>query len=202
VLSIGGAYGHELLPLLGRINEVTIVEPSDAFVASRLGDTTIRYVKPASSGLMPFADASFDLVCALSVLHHIPNVSVVLGEMHRCLKPGGWALLREPTTSMGDWRRPRRGLTRNERGLPLEWFRRAVMGAGFQVVRETRCMNAVTPRLGKALRRGAYNSEFLVTLDSVLTRLISWNRTYHAVTILQRVRSWAVAYVLRRPGPA
>ena len=199
-LSIGGAYGHELLPLLGRIDEITIVEPSEAFTGSRLGHVPVRYVAPSASGLLPFADRSFDLACALSVLHHIPNVSVVLREIHRCLKPGGWALLREPTTSMGDWRRPRRGLTRHERGLPLQWFRLAVTGAGFQVARETRCLNAVTPRLGKGLPGGAYNSEFLVTLDSALTRLISWNRTYHARTLLQRVRPWAVAYVLRKPA--
>lgn len=199
VLSIGGAYGHELKPLLGRIGQGVIVEPSEAFQGSMLGDLPLTYVKPQASGVLPFADDSFDLECALSVLHHIPNVSFVLQEMHRTLKPGGWALLREPTTSMGDWRRPRRGLTRHERGLPLPWFREALRRAGFQVVRETRCLNAVTPRLGRWLKHGAFNSEVMVRLDSLLTSALSLNQRYHAESLIDRLRPWAVAYVLRKP---
>lgn len=199
VLSIGGAYGHELRPLLGRIGRAVIVEPSDAFQGSRLGDLPLSYVKPQASGVLPFPDSSFDLACALSVLHHIPNVSFVLQEVYRTLKPGGWALLREPTTSMGDWRRPRRGLTRHERGLPLTWFRETLRRFGFRIVRETRCINAITPRLGRLLKHGAYNSEAMVRLDALLTLALSWNHRYHAESIVDRLRPWAVAYVLQKP---
>ncbi len=198
VLSIGGAYGHELRPLLGRVGQAIIVEPSEAFQGSRLGELPLKYVKPQASGILPFSDDSFDLACALSVLHHIPNVSVVLKEVHRTMKPGGWVLLREPTTSMGDWRKPRRGLTRHERGLPLQWFRATLRHCGFRIVRETRCLNAITPRLGRMLKHGAYNSDAMVRFDSLLTRALSWNSRYHAESLLQRLRPWAVAYVLRK----
>lgn len=199
VLSIGGAYGHELRPLLGRIKHAVIVEPSEAFQGSKLGDLSLNYVKPRASGVLPFSDNSFDLACALSVLHHIPNVSFVLQEMYRTVKPGGYALLREPTTSMGDWRRPRRGLTPRERGLPLPWFRDALQRSGFEIVRETRCLNAITPRLGRWLKHGAYNSEAMVRFDSLLTLALSWNQRYHAESLFHRLRPWAVAYVLRKP---
>jgi SAM-dependent methyltransferase len=199
VLSIGGAYGHELRPLLGKIKRAVIVEPSEAFQGSKLGDLPLNYVKPQASGDLPFPDGSFDLACALSVLHHIPNVSAIIREMYRTLKPGGWALLREPTTSMGDWRVPRRGLTRHERGLPLPWFRKTLQAAGFKIVRETRCLNAITPRLGRWMKHGSYNSEMMVRFDSLLTVTLSWNQRYHAETFLDRLRPWAVAYVLQKP---
>jgi SAM-dependent methyltransferase len=97
VLALGGAYGDELLPILDRAKNVTILEPSDGFLNPRF-----EYVKPCASGRMPFGDNLFDLVTCFGVLHHIPNVSTVVREMARCTKPGGWLLIREPVHSMGN----------------------------------------------------------------------------------------------------
>ena len=47
----------------------------------------LSYVKPQASGNFPFADGQFDLITCLGVLHHIPNVSMVVQEMYRCLAP-------------------------------------------------------------------------------------------------------------------
>lgn len=199
VLSLGGAYGHELRPLCPHMREAVIVEPSDAFQGSTLDGLPLRYVKPTPSGLLPFEDEYFDFACALSVLHHIPNVTTVLREIFRVVRSYGWVIIREPTTSMGDWRKPRRGLTRNERGLPIGWFRATLEQVGFGVERETRCLNPITPRLGGWLPGGAYNSDFMVRFDEVLTRMLLRNDRYHARGLLDRLRPWAVAYVLRRP---
>ena len=122
-LGIGSAHGAELKPILKRSQSVTVLEPSDGFASEAIDGKPVTYVKPRASGIMPFDSASFDIVVCFSVLHHIPNVSTVVHEMFRVLKPGGYALLREPTHSMGDWRRPRRGLTKRERGIPLAIFR-------------------------------------------------------------------------------
>ena len=40
-------------------------------------------------GLSTFADASFDLVTAYSVLHHVPDYLAMVGEAVRVLRPGG-----------------------------------------------------------------------------------------------------------------
>lgn len=42
---------------------------------------------------VPFADASFDIACAMGVLHHIEDPLPMLGEMRRVLKPGGRLIL-------------------------------------------------------------------------------------------------------------
>ena len=97
---------------LRRSTSSAISAPSDAFTRQRVFGVPCHYVKPVESGNLPFDDACFDLLTCFGVLHHIPNVSHVVGELARCLKPGGYALMREPVISMGDWRQPRAGLTR------------------------------------------------------------------------------------------
>lgn len=46
---------------------------------------------------MPFADASFDCVIAMSVLEHVERLDTVLGEIARVLQPGGRMLAAIPT---------------------------------------------------------------------------------------------------------
>lgn len=103
VLGFGSAYGCELIPIIDRIDRITIVEPSSSFACKDIEDVPVMYVKPAITGDLPFQRDFFDLITCLGVLHHIPNVSKVVDELYRCLKPGGCALIREPISSMGDW---------------------------------------------------------------------------------------------------
>ena len=42
---------------------------------------------------LPFDDGSFDVVYSNGVLHHTPNTSAVVREIHRVLRPGGRAIL-------------------------------------------------------------------------------------------------------------
>ncbi len=38
---------------------------------------------------LPFADNTFDCVCSMGVLHHVPDTQKALDEIYRVLKPGG-----------------------------------------------------------------------------------------------------------------
>lgn len=197
VLGFGGGYGHELRPIVRRARRITIVEPSDALAAGDLDGTPVEHVKPTAEGTLPFDDDSFDLITCFGVLHHIANVSHVVRELCRCLRPGGHLLVREPTVSMGDWRVPRRGLTKRERGIPLAIFRRIIHAAGLHVIRETRWMCPLTRLLqGRVVRGSAWNSSAAVLLDGVLCRLLSWNKRYHAVHWLHKLRACTVFFVL------
>jgi SAM-dependent methyltransferase len=201
-LGFGSAYGDELKPVIDRIDEVTIVDPSDAFVRTEVGGRPARWVKPRPNGVLDFPDETFDLLTCFGVLHHIPNVSRVLGEFHRVLAPGGLALIREPITSMGDWRRPRPGLTRRERGLPSKAFREAILRSGFGV----RSMRRIGfgPLIWALGRLGVnpYSSATLTRIDHLLAGLSTWNDRYHARPgkSLDRVRPTVVFAVLERPA--
>ena len=198
-LGIGSAHGAELQPVLARSARVTVLEPSDGFAATQINGKPVAYIKPQASGLMPFADSSFDLIICFSVLHHIPNVSTVLREIQRVLAPGGHALLREPTHSMGDWRISRRGLTKNERGIPLPIFRSMLDSIGLKIIRETRCMFSVIPRLEPLIRRPVWTIPSIVWADAWLCRLPIWPDRYHATRFWQKFRPTCVAYVLENP---
>jgi SAM-dependent methyltransferase len=193
VLGMGSAYGDELKPVLARSKNVTILEPADGFNNDRF-----TYVKPSSSGKLPFQDASFDLITCLGVLHHIPNVSVVLAEMARVLRGGGYALICEPTHSMGDWRRSRKGLTTHERGIPLPIFRDLVRKSGFTVLRETRCHFSLTARFRYLVGDSPFNHSWIVTLDEFLCRIPIWSRSYHPSHWVQKIKPVAVFYVLTK----
>ncbi len=198
VLGFGSAYGDELLPIIARIGHLTIVDPSDAFVRPEVHGVPATYVKPDPAGTLPMPQGSFDLITCLGVLHHIPNVSAVVKEFARTLKPGGRIVLREPIVSMGDWRRPRAGLTKRERGIPLPILREIVAAAGLTIEHEALCVFPVTPRLAPLLRTQVYNSPLATGLDALLARAFAWNVNYHPRSALQHLRPTSAVFVLRK----
>jgi SAM-dependent methyltransferase len=50
----------------------------------------------ASLEQLPFASESFDVVLCNHVLEHVPDDRRALGELHRVLNPGGWAIVQVP----------------------------------------------------------------------------------------------------------
>jgi len=202
VLGFGSAYGDELVPLIRHVGDLTIVDPSDAFRSEKVHGVPCHYVKPAADGVLPLATGQFDLITCFGVLHHIPNVSAVVSELARVLRPGGVLLLREPIVSMGDWRYPRPGLTRHERGIPLGLLRRIVETAGLQIEHEGLCLFPPVAKIVGPLRKDVYNSRSATLLDAFLSRLFAWNLRYHARNALQKLRPTSAFYVLKKPESA
>jgi ubiquinone/menaquinone biosynthesis C-methylase UbiE len=199
VLGFGSAYGHELEAVAHHAASITIMDPSDAFVHADLNGTPLTFVKPAASGTLPFLSNAFDLVTCLGVLHHIPNVSYVFSEIARVMAPGGYWLLREPITSMGDWRNPRRGLTKNERGIPIRLLRQMIDRAGLYVIREAPCVTRVLQLGAQRVGVNPYNSRTVTRVDAWFSRVAGFRRPYHATRRWQKVLPMAVYYVLRKP---
>ena len=198
VLGFGSAYGDELEPIARRIKRLTIVDPSEAFVSTEVHGIPCEYVKPAVDGSLPFDDGAFDLITCFGVLHHIPNVSYVMRELNRCLAPGGFALVREPIVSMGDWRKPRAGLTPHERGIPLRLFREMIGNSGFVVIHEQLCGFRLLARLFDLFGGDLYRSRLGTRLDGILASSMSWKQSYHPSGRLSKVQATAAYYVLQR----
>jgi 2-polyprenyl-3-methyl-5-hydroxy-6-metoxy-1,4-benzoquinol methylase len=199
ILGFGSAYGEELKPVLAKARNITIIDPSDVFVSKAIGGIPCSYVKPIASGKLEFQNSTFDLVTAFGVLHHIPNVSTVLREISRVMKPGATLLLREPIVSMGGWRFPRPGLTRHERGIPIKLLRELVLASGLKIQSEELC---VFPPLTTVLRKiqpEVYNNSLLTAIDQILSRIFSFNVSYHAFSWWQKIRPSAVFFVIEKP---
>lgn len=45
---------------------------------------------------LPFREAAFDAVYAISVVEHVRNLLLLMGEIHRVLKPGGFVAILTP----------------------------------------------------------------------------------------------------------
>jgi SAM-dependent methyltransferase len=183
-LGIGSAYGDEFAPIARQIERLTIIDPSDRFTSTEVQGIPTRYIKPQETGDLPLGTESVDLVTCFGVLHHIPNVSFVVREIARVLQPGGVAFIREPIISMGDWRRPRPGLTKRERGIPLAILRNALIDSGMTIVRETLCGFPLT--------------KWRPRLDAIVSKLFAWNVNYHARTKLQKFRPTAACFMLTK----
>jgi SAM-dependent methyltransferase len=199
VLGFGSAYGEELLPVLDRTSSVTVVDSSDAFQVRDIHGVPADFVKPAVNGELPIPPDHFDLITCFGVLHHIPNVTKNVRELVRVLKPGGYLLVREPVVSMGDWTKPRPGLTKHERGIPIAIMRRIFFDLRLETVRENMCDFALTPRLFRLFRRDVYNSSAVTSVDALLSSMFKWNVRYHATTMFDKLRPTSAFFVLRKP---
>lgn len=197
VLGFGSAYGYELLPIINKTKEIIILEPSEKIRSTNLAGKKVVYKKPRTDGKIEFPDNYFDLITCFSVLHHIPNVSFVFNELKRVMKPGSFLLLREPTVSLGDWNKERIGLTKRERGIPLDILREIIKKNDFEIIYKRRILFPITRRI-KLRGKNACNLKFFVLLDYFVSRIFSFNRKYHASNIFQKLQPQAIFYVLRK----
>ena len=198
VLGLGSGNGEEFRPVRRWIEHLYIVESADGYFHN---DATTTYAKAQVDGSLEFPASFFDTTVNIAVLHHIPNVSHVLGELFRVLKSGGFCLVKEPITTLGAWHLPRKGgLAPCERGLPRDLFDELLRRAGFEIVHRT---YFEFPPLRHLRDRGGidtYNSKFWTGLDRLCCKLTDWNYRYHRVNWFQKFAPSYVFLVLRKPA--
>ena len=198
-LAVGCARGDEVASLASRMDKFVAIEPAEEWWAAQINGTPAEYIKPAILGDIPLASSSIDLVVCLGVLHHIPNASHVMSELSRVLRQGGQMVLREPVSTMGDWRKPRKGLTSNERGFPPGWLELQASSCGLRLLRKRYCQFPLTTRLARFLHLGpAFNNKLLVRMDSVLSDLTQWNLHYHRDSIRKKIAPGSVYLLLQK----
>jgi len=94
ILNVGAALGASTL-MLQEFGTVTSLEYDKSccdFVRDELGMDFIN----GSITELPFADASFDLVCAFDVVEHVQDDLLAIAELHRVCKPGGYVFTTVP----------------------------------------------------------------------------------------------------------
>jgi len=198
-LALGAASGREYAPLEGRVGRFVAIEPGRRFWRPTIAGAPADYRAPTARGTIDLPDGSCDLAGSFGVLHHIPNVSEVLCELARVLKPGGLLLIREPVSSLGDFRRPRPGLTRNERGIPPDLMDRMLAEAGF-TVRERHFVDfpggdTLARRLGVAR---PWDHAWFVRLDHAVSGLMAWNARYWRPRLIDKLAPRAAYWVAER----
>lgn len=199
-LALGCADGRELAALGLDIGRVVAIEPAERFWGESVGGIPAEFRKPAVDGTIDLPDATVDIAVALHVLHHIANVGRVVAELARVLKPGGILLMREPIASMGDFRKPRPGLTRCERGIPVALMRGFVAEAGLVLERVTYRSTPGLPELAIKLGIEPFNSPGLVWIDEQLCRLTRFNDRYWRTAPLHKLAPRTAAFAARKPG--
>jgi ubiquinone/menaquinone biosynthesis C-methylase UbiE len=95
-VDVGGGYGRLAVVLAEFAARVTLVDSSsqqlalaEAFLVSR-PRITRRQMEAAN---LDFPDESVDLVTMVRLLHHLPEPTAELAEVHRILRPGGYAII-------------------------------------------------------------------------------------------------------------
>ncbi len=178
VLCFGSARGDEVIPILNKIGNLTLVDSSDSFKSLEHQIQNITFVKAKENGKLDFEDNSFDLITCLGVLHHIPNVSFVFSELVRVLKPGGKIIYREPISSMGDWRKPRKGVTKRERGIPDHFLINLAKSNNLTVTHSSLCFFPPFILFLRKFNLVIGTNSFFVLIDYIFCRIFSWNRSY------------------------
>jgi SAM-dependent methyltransferase len=82
------------------IHEQGIAQARDCAAREGLGNWTSFEVVDAS-GVLPFDDATFDVVTCIDAINHFPDRLAVLREWRRVLKSGGRLLFTDPITVTG-----------------------------------------------------------------------------------------------------
>jgi ubiquinone/menaquinone biosynthesis C-methylase UbiE len=204
-LGFGSAWGFEFEPVIHRIEKLNIIEVSQKMRSQKIGNIIPDYLIPNASGKIDFEDNSFDLITCLNVLHHIPNVTFVLDELLRVLSPMGFMLIAEPVVSMGDWSKPRPGLTKHERGIPHCFFKKyfdrhsevEIVSCKLYGVR----FNVVQLILGRFFRKPIWEYKLYLIFDAILSWVFSLfyhNIPYHTTNQLAKIKPTGIYYVIRK----
>jgi SAM-dependent methyltransferase len=198
-LALGCAAGDDIVPLAPVVRRFIAIEPAEKWWRNEIGGKPAKFMKPSVFGDIALESGTVDLATSFGVLHHIPNVSHVVGEIARVLAPGGLFLVREPISSMGDWRKPRPGMTAYERGLPIQWFEELARAKGFTIVTRHFCMCIPLSTIAKKL---GVSTPFavipIVVLDWLVCEALRWNVHYWRDSFTKKLAPGSAFWVLQR----
>lgn len=194
-LVLGCADGSDVLALQLNIAKVIAIEPAKEWWKPTLGNIPCDFRLPNVDGSIELPDESIDLVIYLGVLHHIANVEFVIGELSRAMNKDAKLLIREPITSMGDFRRPRIGLTRHERGIPANLLKSFVNKSKLKIEYAQFSSTPGLLELFQKLGVRPFTSKPLVRVDRILSRIFSFNISYWRESLVKKIAPRALSII-------
>ena len=201
ILCFGAAYGGEVRAIkkildkeTSIIYKITVIDSSDVMLQSIKEELDIDIVKASMDGSINLDVNSFDLITSFGVLHHIPNVSYILSEFTKVLKPKGFIFLREPISSMGNWSQKRVGTTINERGISSKYFLRIFDTLNYKIISKHYCFFSKIFKIFNKLKLGL-DSYIVIYIDFLFSKLFRWNTHYFRNTTLKKIAPGSV-YIL------
>jgi hypothetical protein len=202
MLVLGPATGDEVVAFSGTHPEceLSFLEASENFqVRLRTRFPRAQIVAPQFDGAIALPSDSQDVTLAFSVLHHIPNVSTVLTEIARVTRHGGLVLVREPCSSMGDWRVDR-SATPNERGISKHLMLSMAAHAGLCAIRDP--IPILLEPINKLLKRtvgfGHVSFAALYVVDTLISRAVAFNDHYWRDSWIKKVGPSSYFYLFRK----
>jgi SAM-dependent methyltransferase len=153
VLDVGCGSGRNLR-LLEQFGNVRGVEPEGPGLEACRADG-LDNVVAGSADAIPFDDGSFDLVTSLDVLEHLDDDDAGLQEIHRVLRPSGYALITVPAYRFL-WSVHDEALGHRRRYVASE-VHSLLNNNGFVVVRRTYAISFALPAiLGYRIAQGLF----------------------------------------------
>lgn len=158
-----------------------------------------KVIQPCIKGKIDLPSLSVDLVTAFSVLHHIPNVEYVMSEAARVTRSGGYFLVREPCSSMGDWGKDR-SATPNERGISKSLLISFAINSGFELCESPTAIlfEPFNRLIKKTFGKNFIDSRILYPVDLLTSKILTLNDHYWRDTIAKKFGPSSYFYVLRK----
>lgn len=104
-----GLLGFALRPHLAQVTLADTSEGMLTVLREKINAAGVDNMTPLELDLTtgPAPEASYDLVCTLMVLHHIPDLDGILARFHALLNPGGRLCVADLDTEDGSFHGPR-----------------------------------------------------------------------------------------------
>lgn len=199
VLSFGCAEGADTAKLKEKYNFILYgIEASDALIEAfrnRYPDAVVK--KATVEGKVNFPSSFFDYIFVFGVLHHIPNVSYVLNELHRVLKERGILIVREPISWMYTGESRSEGLSPNERGIPKKFFIREFRRIGFKILKTNYAYYRPLMHIARKFPFFSKHPNLTYYLDYMLCHLPHTN-SYYTRNLLDRFAPGSAYYVIQK----